>query len=80
MSANLCILSNIKIDCILELSDPSLARLPVRDNIKRRIRMLRQNNQIVKEPNDPQFQSVPTQLTLNHRQEQFLQCDTGPGE
>ena len=35
------------------ISDPSLARLPVRDNIKRRIRMLRQNNQVVREPNDP---------------------------
>ena len=70
----------MKIVCILELSDPSLALLPVRGKIKRRIRMLRQNNQIVKEPNDPQFQSVPTHLTLNHRQEQFLQCDTGPGE
>ncbi|CAM4810174.1 unnamed protein product [Rotaria magnacalcarata] len=67
-------------NCYKELSDPSLARLPVRDNIKRRIRMLRQKKQIVKEPNDPQFQSVPTQLTLNHRREQFLQCDTGPGD
>ncbi|CAF2047910.1 unnamed protein product [Rotaria magnacalcarata] len=67
-------------NCYKKLSDPSLARLPVRDNIKRRIRMLRQKNQIVKEPNDPQFQSVPTQLTLNHRQEQFLQCDTCPGD
>ena len=70
----------MKIVCTLELSDPLLARLPVRDNIKRRIRMLRENNQIVKEPSNPQFQSVPTQLTLNHRQEQFLHCDTGPGE
>ncbi|CAM4890946.1 unnamed protein product [Rotaria socialis] len=57
------------------LSDPSLARLPVRDNIKRRIRMLRQNNQIIKKPNDPQFQSVPTQLTFNYRQEQFLRLN-----
>lgn len=64
----------------LGLSDPSLARLPVRDNIKRRIRMLRQNKQVVTEPNDPQFQSVPAQLKINHRQETFLQCDTGPGK
>ena len=70
----------MKIVCILELSDPSLARLPVRDNIRWRIRMLRQNNQVVNEPNNPQFQSIPTQLTLNHRQKQFLQCDTDPGE
>ena len=65
---------------LLDLSDPSLACLPVRDNIKRRIRMLRQKNQVAKEPNDPQFQSVPAQLTINHRQETFLQCDTGPGK
>ena len=63
-----------------ELSDPSLARLSARDNIKRRIRMLCQSNQVVKEPNDPQFQSVPTQLTVNHRRENFLQRDTGPGK
>jgi MULE transposase domain len=41
--------------------------------------MLRQNNLIVKEPNDPQFQSVPTQLITTHRQDPFLRCDTGPG-
>ena len=42
--------------------------------------MLRQNNQVVREPNDPSFESVPAQLTINHRQQKFLQCDTGPGE
>jgi hypothetical protein len=59
--------------------DPSIARLPVRENIKRRIRMLRQNNQLVKEPSDPQFPSVPNELTLTHRKEIFLRSDTGPG-
>jgi hypothetical protein len=63
----------------IDLSDPAIARLPVRDNIKRRIRMLRQNNQVVKEPNDPNFPSVPIPLTKTLRKDQFLRCDTGPG-
>ena len=53
------------------MSDPSIARLPVRENIKRRIRILRQNNQLVKEPNE---------LSLTHRKERFLCSDTGPGK
>lgn len=71
---------NINNYSLTELSDPSLARLPVRDNIKRRIRMVRQNHQVVKEPNDPEFRAVPTKLTVNHRDENFLQCDSGPGK
>jgi hypothetical protein len=63
-----------------DVSDPSLARLPIRDNIKWRIPMIRQNKQVVKEPCDLNFPSVPSALTTNHRQEMFLQCDTGPGE
>lgn len=61
------------------MSDPALARLPVRDNIKRRIRMVRQNNDLVSEPKDLQFASVPPQLTQTHREELFLRSDTGPG-
>ena len=61
------------------VSDPTLARLPPRDTIKRRIRLLRQNNQIVKEPNDPNFASVPDKLTKTLRNDLFLRCDTGPG-
>jgi len=41
--------------------------------------MLRQNNQVVKEPNDPNFSSVPIPLTKTTREDQFLRCDTGPG-
>ncbi|CAF1407048.1 unnamed protein product [Adineta ricciae] len=67
-------------NCYKGMADPSIARLPVRDNIKRRIRLLRQNNQIVKEPNDPNFASVPIPLTKTIRNDQFLRCDTGPGE
>ena len=65
---------------LLDVSDPSLARLPVRDNIKRRIRALRQNNQVAKERNNLQFDSVLTKLTMNQRKEIFLRCDTGPGK
>ncbi|CAF3622430.1 unnamed protein product [Rotaria socialis] len=67
-------------NCYKGMFDPSIARLPVRDNIKRRIRMLRQNNRVVKEPNDPNFSSVPLSLTKTIRNDQFLRCDTGPGE
>ena len=61
------------------VSDPTLARLPPRDTIKRRIRSLRQTNQVVKEPNDPNFASVPDALTKTLRNDLFLRCDTGPG-
>ena len=61
------------------MSDPSIARLPVRDNIKRRVKILWQKNQVVKEPNDPNFASVSTPLTEIIRGNQFLRCDTGPG-
>ena len=63
-----------------ELSDPPLAHLSARDHIKRRIRMLRQSNQVVKEPNNLQFQSVLTQFTGNHPRKNFPQRDTGPGK
>ena len=65
---------------LLDMSDSAIARLPAKDNIKRRIRMIRQNDQGVKEPNDPHFQFVPNQLALTSRHDTFLQCDTGPGE
>ena len=61
------------------MSDPSIARLPVRDNIKRRVKILQQKNQVVKEPNDPNFASVSIPLTETIRGNQFLLCDTGPG-
>ena len=36
-------------------------------------------NQVVKEPNDPNFAPVPTLLTETIHENQFLRCDTGPG-
>jgi hypothetical protein len=63
----------------LALSDQGIARLPIRDNIKRRIRMVRQNKNIVNAPNDPNFTSIPTSLTKTVRDDMFLRCDTGPG-
>ncbi|CAF0784768.1 unnamed protein product [Adineta ricciae] len=42
--------------------------------------MLRQKIQMVKEPNDPNFHSIPVKLTTTLRNDQFLRCDTGPGE
>jgi len=63
----------------LALSDQGIARLPTRDNIKRRIRMIRQNKNIINAPNDPNFTSIPTSLTKTVREDTFLHCDTGPG-
>ncbi|CAF3402781.1 unnamed protein product [Rotaria sp. Silwood2] len=66
-------------NCYKALSDQRIARLPIRDNIKRRIRMVRQNKNIVNAPNDPNFTSIPTSLTKTIRDDMFLRCDTGPG-
>ena len=61
------------------MSDPVITRLPVRDNIKRRIRKLRQKGQIAKAPNDLNIANVPHELSQTTRKNQFLRCDTGPG-
>ena len=63
----------------LGLSDPALARLPRRDNIKRRIRKLRQNNDIDQVSNDTNFPVVPIQLTKTLRANEFFRCDTDSG-
>ena len=65
---------------LLALSDPALTRLPSRDNIKRRIRKLRQGKDISQTPNDPNFPALPVQLTKTIRHDQFLRCDIGPGD
>ena len=61
------------------MSDPSITHLPVYDNMKCRVRILRQKkNQVVKEPNDPNFASVSIPLTETIRGNQFVRYDTGP--
>ncbi|CAF4539884.1 unnamed protein product [Rotaria socialis] len=69
----------IATNCYKDLSDPSIARLPLRDNIKRRIRILHQKNQLVKEPNDPKFAPVPIAFTKTVLGYLFLRYDTGSG-
>jgi hypothetical protein len=63
----------------LDLSDQTIARLPIRDNIKRRIRKLRENKNVTTAPTDLHFTSIPTSLTETIRHDIFLRCDTGPG-
>ena len=63
----------------LGLFDSVLARLPIRDNIKRRIRKLRQNNDIAQASNNTNFPVVPIQLIKTLRANEFLHCDTDPG-
>ena len=54
-----------------------LTHLPSRDNVKGRIRQLRQRKDIAQASNDPNFPAVPAQLTKAIRQDQFLHCETG---
>ena len=63
---------------LLALSDPALTRLLLRDNIKRRIRQLRQRKDIAQAPNDLNFSAVAVQLAKTIRHDQFLRCNTGP--
>ncbi|CAF1333385.1 unnamed protein product [Didymodactylos carnosus] len=65
---------------LAEMADPSLSRVPPRDHVKRRIRMLRQDKNLPSAPNDPNFASVPISLTKTLRQDQFLRCGTGAGD
>ncbi|CAF1529156.1 unnamed protein product, partial [Didymodactylos carnosus] len=44
--------------CCIGMSDEALARLPSRDNIKRPIRMLRQDKRLPSAPNDLDFPKV----------------------
>ncbi|CAF0851299.1 unnamed protein product, partial [Didymodactylos carnosus] len=44
--------------CCIGMSDEALARLSSRDNIKRRIRVLRQHRKLPSVPNDPNFPNV----------------------
>ena len=61
------------------MSDEGITRLPSRENIKRRIRKLRYNNDLVPPPNDTNFISIPAILCKTLSQAQLLGCDTGPG-
>ncbi|CAF1347396.1 unnamed protein product [Rotaria sordida] len=65
-------------DCYKNMTDQAIACLPACDNVKRRIRMLRQNKHVIATPNDLNFESIPTSLTKTIRLDQFLRCDTGP--
>ena len=64
---------------LLGMSDEGITCLPSRENIKRRIRKLRYNNDLVPPPNDANFMSILAILCKTLRQAQFLRCDTGPG-
>ncbi|CAF0925580.1 unnamed protein product [Didymodactylos carnosus] len=60
------------------MSNEALARLPSGDNIKRRIRISRQDKKLPSAPNDPNLSNVPTTLTVASRGDNFFRCDTEP--
>ncbi|CAF3516011.1 unnamed protein product, partial [Rotaria sp. Silwood2] len=61
----------------LGMSDQAVSRLPIRDNVKRRIRKIRSKNDYTAVPNDPNFVSIPVALGKTKRDSQFLRSDTG---
>ena len=65
----------------LAVSDQGIARLPVRDHIKRQIPMVGENKNTVhvQPPNDRNFLSIPIPLTKTVHGDMFLRCDTGAG-
>ena len=61
------------------MSDQAVSRLSTRDNIKRRIRKMRSNNDYAAVPNELNFILIPSVLCKSERDSQFLRCDTSPG-
>ncbi|CAF3348921.1 unnamed protein product, partial [Rotaria socialis] len=66
-------------NCLTNLSDHAVARLPGFKHIKRNIQKQRGQNNLPKIPHDKTFDRIPDQLTTTKRNTAFLQYDSGPG-
>lgn len=67
-------------NCLRDVTDQMVARLPTFKHVKRTIQRQRILNDLPKIPHDKTFTTVPTSLTTTIRGETFLQYDSGPGE
>lgn len=67
-------------NCLNEVSDQMVARLPNFKHVKRTIQRQRQMNDLPKIPHDKTFVTVPASLTITSRSDSFLQFDSGPGD
>ena len=66
--------------CLNDVSDQMVARLPNFKYIKRNIQRQRQKNDLPQIPHDRNFTMTPTSLTVTIRNDKFLQFDSGPGD
>ncbi|CAF1451598.1 unnamed protein product [Rotaria magnacalcarata] len=66
-------------NCLTNLSDHAVARLPEFKHIKRNIQNQRGQNNLPKITHDKTFDRIPAQLTTTKRNTAFLQYDSGPG-
>ncbi|CAF1284973.1 unnamed protein product [Rotaria sordida] len=66
-------------NCLTNLPDEAVARLPNFKHIKRNIQHHRLKNDLPKIPHDKTFDRIPDKLATTKRNNKFLQFDSGPG-
>jgi len=71
---------NVIDNCLTNVSDQMVARLPNFKHIKRNIQRQRQRNDLPQIPQDKNFTMIPTPLTITIRNDKLLQFDSGPGD
>lgn len=71
---------NIIDNCLHNVTDEMVARLPNFRHIRRNIQRQRQQNDLPALPIDRNFNSIPTSLTVTDKNELFLRFDSGPGD
>jgi hypothetical protein len=67
-------------NCLRDITDQMVARLPNFELVKRTIQRQRIMNDLPQIPHYKTFASVPASLRTNNRGGTFLQYDSGPGE
>ncbi|CAF1040298.1 unnamed protein product [Didymodactylos carnosus] len=67
-------------NCLKNVSDQMVARIPDFKHIKRNIQRQRQKNDFPPIPHDKNFNTIPAELTTTMRHDKFLQFDSGPGD
>ena len=71
---------NVIDNCLRNVSDQMVARLPNFKYMKRNIQRQRQQNDLPQLPLDKNFNIIPAPLTTTLRNDNFLQFDSGPGD
>ena len=66
-------------NCLDNLFDDTVARIPKFKHIKRNIQNLRNKNNLPNRPQDKTFVRIPDRLAQTKRNDKFLQYDSGSG-